>query len=49
MAPIPYDLALEVAVLPMKERVRRKTLDSISEHKSIMTTIKGQTAGLILW
>ncbi len=43
LAPMPGDPVSEVAVLPMKERVRRETLDGMGEHRLIMITIKGQT------
>jgi hypothetical protein len=32
LAPMPSEPALEVAVLPMKEWARRKSLDAINKH-----------------
>jgi hypothetical protein len=34
LAPMPNDLTPEVAVLPMKEWARRKSLDATNNHKN---------------
>jgi hypothetical protein len=34
LAPMPYEPTPEVAVLPMKEWVRRKSLDATNKHKN---------------
>ena len=39
LAPMPYDPALEVAVLPMREWARRKSLDAINKHESMRMSI----------
>jgi len=39
LAPMPYDPALEVAVLPMKEWARRKPLGATSEDKLMRMSI----------
>jgi transposase len=39
LAPMPRDPALEVAVLPMKEWARRKSLDAINKHELIRMSI----------
>jgi transposase len=39
LAPMPSEPVLEVVVLPMKEWVRRKSLDAINKHKLIRMSI----------
>ena len=39
LAPMPYDPALEVAVLPMREWARRKSLDATNENKLMRMSI----------
>jgi len=44
LAPMPYDPALEVAVLPMKEWARWKSLDATNKNELMRMSIQGQTA-----
>jgi len=39
LAPMPNDPTPEVAVLPMKEWARRKSLDATNKHKSMRMNI----------
>jgi hypothetical protein len=39
LAPMPSEPALEVAVLPVKEWARRKSLDAINKHELIKMSI----------
>jgi len=39
LAPMPSEPALEVAVLPMKEWARRKSLGAINKHELIRMSI----------
>jgi len=39
LAPMPSEPTLEVAVLPVKEWARRKSLDAMRDHKPIQTSI----------
>jgi uncharacterized protein (DUF2384 family) len=36
---MPYEPTLKVAVLPMKEWARRKSLDAINKHESMRMSI----------
>jgi putative transposase len=42
--PTPCDPTLEVAVLPVRGWVRRKSLDATSKHKPMRMSVQGQTA-----